>query len=197
MPFTCIYILYTFEHFHTYKFNPRISNLIWWFAVLYAMMKVKVRPVQEDDSDILLEWRNDEDVRRQSFNTEVISKDNHDSWFSKVLSSTSTLLLIAEGPKKARLGQIRFDIDQVRGEVTVNISIAKEHRGKKISEEVLRTALSYLKKERTFLKVLAFVKANNFPSKRMFERVGFKVLKTEPYRGSNTVFYVLNPNQIR
>jgi RimJ/RimL family protein N-acetyltransferase len=161
------------------------------------MVKVKIRRATEEDREILLEWRNDEEVRRQSFTTEIIPAETHNEWFAKVLSSKNTLLLMAQDLKKKPIGQVRFDLDPVQGEVLVNISIAKGSRGKGISEEVLRTALSYLKKERSFLKVIALVKAQNRPSLQMFERVGFKVLKTEPYRGSNTVFYVLNPKDIR
>jgi RimJ/RimL family protein N-acetyltransferase len=161
-------------------------------------MKITVRRATIKDQDQLLGWRNDKEVRNQSFTTKIISRNSHAKWLSKVLLSKNHVLLIAHGPKKEPIGQVRFDIKHTVA--TVNISIEKAFRGKGISKDVLKTALKYLFKiNRTspLEKVVALVKVGNTSSMMMFERAGFKKVRTGKHNGIDTVFYCLVPGKLK
>ena len=45
--------------------------------------EIRMRKANENDVDTYFRWTNDEEVRRNSFNTTQINYDNHVAWFKK------------------------------------------------------------------------------------------------------------------
>ena len=47
------------------------------------MSEIKLRPVTKEGADIILEWRNDNESRENSFSKDIISHDDYMSWFDR------------------------------------------------------------------------------------------------------------------
>ena len=54
---------------------------------------MKLRPAVMDDAEIVLEWRNDETTRNNSFSKDIISLDVHKKWYKNKLDDSLTKLV--------------------------------------------------------------------------------------------------------
>ena len=79
---------------------------------------VLIREATSADEAPLLEWRNDETVRRASRNSDRIAPGEHHAWLASVLADTNRLLLIGERGG-APAGVVRFDVTGTQAEVSI------------------------------------------------------------------------------
>src|ERR1700754_741766 len=82
-----------------------------------------------EDINLLFDWANDDEVRRNSINTNRISFEEHEIWFNKMLTSPDCLMLILEINQEPA-GQLRFDHNESEGNWKIGFSIAKKFRGR-------------------------------------------------------------------
>jgi RimJ/RimL family protein N-acetyltransferase len=124
------------------------------------------------DEQRLLEWRNDPEVRAQSFSAEEVDRQAHSDWFAGRLADPATLILIVEdddGP----VGQVRLD-DAGEGVAEVHVALAPSARGRGYGREALALAAREARAELGAHTVLAKVKAGNERSLRTFRAAGFE-----------------------
>lgn len=135
-----------------------------------------IREATLDDAKLYFEWANDPVVRQMAFHTEPILWENHIRWFkSKVDSPKSHLLLCYHG--KSPIGQVRFDILE-GGEAEIDISVAKEGRGKGYGKAMLKAAIEYEHCMNEIQSFVSEVKEENASSNRMFLSCGFEKIRT-------------------
>ena len=67
----------------------------------------QLRPIQESDLEIVLEWRNSERVRSNMYTDHIISLDEHKSWFLHIENDESVSYHICEYNYKS-IGVIYF-----------------------------------------------------------------------------------------
>lgn len=134
-------------------------------------MCIILRPVKEDDCDLLFKWVNEKEVRQMSFDTTPILYENHKDWFYKsLLSSLSHLFIICADEKP--VGQIRIDIEKNEG--IISYSIDKNYRGHGYGSEVLQKIIGELKKQKIDVcKLTAKVKYCNEASIRAFQKASY------------------------
>ena len=72
------------------------------------------------------------------------------------------------------IGQVRFDISE-SGEAEIDISIAKEHRGKGLGKSMLKAAIEYEKCMNGIRTFVSEVKEDNISSNKMFTACGFSL----------------------
>jgi RimJ/RimL family protein N-acetyltransferase len=80
-----------------------------------------MREANTGDEAKILEWRNDEHIRRFSSNSSNIAASAHVAWYQTVLAASDRQLLIgddASGP----VGVVRFDHDGDRAEVSIYLT---------------------------------------------------------------------------
>lgn len=131
-----------------------------------------------NDAQLLLDWRNDELTRLNSFNNEVISLENHLNWFQKSLLSPNREIYIAE-IKGFPIGTIRVDINDDNSK-ELSWTVAPSQRGKGYGNLILNTFIS------THPSVyIAQIKEENLPSIKMVKKNGFVLLSKE---NSNLTF---------
>ena len=130
------------------------------------------------DAQLLLEWRNDELTRLNSFNSEIVSLEDHLNWFQKSLSSPNREIYIAE-IKGFPIGTIRVDINEDSSK-ELSWTISPSQRGKGYGSLILNTFLSLYPSTYT-----AQIKEENTPSVKMVKKNGFTLLSKE---GSNLTF---------
>lgn len=140
--------------------------------------RVRIEPATFTDEAALLALANDDLVRRMSFSSERIARDEHHRWLCRVLGDPNVLLLVArDGGRLA--GQVRFDMDA--SQAAVSISLTVPYRGLGLARLILEDAISLLRSTRPEIETLvAWVKADNVASCAFFESAGFEA--TNPAR---------------
>ncbi len=129
------------------------------------------RHVEWKDRELLFEWANDSEVRRQSFHTESILWEEHVHWFEDKMHSPDSDLLIwvEDGVDK---GMLRLDYENEKAQVSY--SVEKDQRGKGTASRLIDALSAYVKKEMPDIHTLvAEVKAENRFSRRIFEKCGY------------------------
>lgn len=140
---------------------------------LSPSMPLKIRTAELADELLVLDWANDPLVRRNSFIKSQIQPNSHRQWFySRLQNSVGCKLYIIETQAGVPIGQVRFE----RGEGMdweIHFGLWVGARGRDLGSKVVKLALESLRNENEVAKVVGFVKPDNTPSKRVFERLGF------------------------
>jgi RimJ/RimL family protein N-acetyltransferase len=141
-------------------------------------------------SDLLLyfEWSNDADVREQSFQNDIISLDNHTTWFNNKLLDSNCVMLVFENELKIPIGQIRFQKENDSAFV-IGISVAKEQRGKGYASILLTQSSNYFLEENPEKIINAYIKENNIGSILSFKKAGFSLANELIIEGNKSVLY--------
>ncbi len=131
---------------------------------------LRVRDASMDDCLPLLRWRNDPATRAVSRTTEAVGLDAHAPWLERTLAREDRELFIAH-TSNGPVGMVRFDADGSAWEVSINL--APETRGRGLARKVLSEAESLFFRRHPGSSVLAYVRADNAPSMRLFDRAGY------------------------
>ena len=129
-----------------------------------------LRRVKPEDKELILSWANDPEVRRSSFDSNVISPAQHQKWFSEKLGSPDTLMFIFENQQKPT-GLVRLEKDKDR--VELSYLIAPEERGKGLASKMLDMAISQKRKIWGSRVIFASVIDDNIVSKNALLAAGF------------------------
>jgi UDP-2,4-diacetamido-2,4,6-trideoxy-beta-L-altropyranose hydrolase len=133
---------------------------------------MRIRRATYDDAMDVFDWRNDEQTRAMSKNSDIIDKDRHLAWFSAAISDPQRLILIGEFCQE-KIGMVRFDYVDNGWDVSINVSPSM--RGKGYGSSLLKEALRLLRNMGELGTVHAEVKTTNAPSVKVFEKCGFVI----------------------
>ena len=112
---------------HTFYFNEPIMR----FAKL-------------SDVDLYYKWVNNSEVRKNSFNQDVIKYENHINWFTAKINSENCFFYLFCNKDLTPIGQVRIDKNE---ETVIDVSIDENQRGKLYSPKILKMACEdFLKK---------------------------------------------------
>lgn len=141
-----------------------------------GMDAVEVRLATEDDSENIFEWRNSPQIRTVSRESNPISREEHQRWFSSVLNNSERVLLIGQRNGSA-VGVVRFDVQGNAAEVSIYL-VPGTHPPRQGSL-LLKSAEAWLKANHPQVAdVRANVKGGNIRSERMFMGCGYLVEST-------------------
>ena len=137
-----------------------------------ATPTVALRAVRDDDSLMLLEWRNDPVAVRFSASGRGVTAAEHERWFARVRGdqSASMLWIVEEGGTP--VGQVRVDVDEGVG--IVSIAIAVEHRGRGLGPLALGAMVTEVSAGGKVEVLRALAHPDNSRSMRAFEAAGFR-----------------------
>lgn len=145
----------------------------------------KIRRLQYDDLEDILQWRNSESVRKSMFDTGVISWETHLAWFEKYRDSDEKILLVYEDDHEL-IGYISltklFSGKVAEWSFHVN---PKAPRGS--GKQTCQAAINYAFSNCGILKISAQVIASNEKSLALHRRLGFVeegVLKRQYFDGN-------------
>lgn len=124
------------------------------------------RKAEKDDTVLLFNWANDNDVRQNAVNKQPVQWDGHVAWFNNKLQSPSSNIFILELNDQA-VGQVR--LDEENGSWWIDYSIDKKFRGYGLGTVILEKALRTVKGK----KIDAIVKEGNEASAKVFQKLGF------------------------
>ena len=124
------------------------------------------------DSRLYFDWANDPDTRQQSFNSAPIPLDAHEAWFTRKVADPNALMLIVETEMGEPIGQVRLE-KQPDNEVIVGVSLDKAFRGRGLASQLILEACEVCQEKWGDVPISAYIKPDNQPSIRAFERAGF------------------------
>jgi RimJ/RimL family protein N-acetyltransferase len=130
---------------------------------------LSLRELRFDDKKLTFEWANDPHTRTNSFDTNPIPFENHSNWFDSKLKDNNSWYYIGEINGES-VGLVRFD--KKENKIVIGISIDKKFRGKKLASILLEKGCEIVS-QKTELPIVAYIKKDNIPSIKSFERAGF------------------------
>ena len=134
--------------------------------------ELRLRPLRENDCQLLFEWANDLAARAASFHPAPISWEEHTVWFAERVRDPQSVVYIGENETGTAVGQVRF---QLRGEsALLSVSVAPQFRGGGWGRELVTFATRSLAREHPVSSIDALVKPDNEASIRLFEKSGFQ-----------------------
>lgn len=134
--------------------------------------RFSLREATLDDSRLLWDWVNNSEVRKNSFNQEKISWEDHCNWLQNKLCGESECIYIVENDLGEPAGQIRFDYkDDAKAEI--DFSVAQEFRGHSLGVFLLINGVRLFLKAHPLVDIHGVVKASNISSIKSFCNAGF------------------------
>ena len=129
-----------------------------------------LREVEIADENLLLNWANEHETRRWSFNSSIILPMEHKKWFSNNLENKNVLMWILEYDHTPA-GLVRLEKDN--NEVVLNYMIAFHSRGKGLASKMLKMAMNEIKNYWQNVKLLAYTLPENIASIESLKKAGF------------------------
>lgn len=150
-----------------------------------------LRKATLEDANLIYEWANDPESRRNSYNQELIAYDDHISWFSKKVKDPHTYFFIFNNKEGIAVGQIRIEMKE-KNTAVISISIDKNSRGKGYAAEMIRTASDVYIKEHPNVKIEAYVFQNNVASAKSFLKAGYVLFDSKEIKSIASHIYHYN-----
>lgn len=148
---------------------------------------LKIRPVSDDDCRLLWEWVNEPQGRVFAFNPETVSWEEHQQWFRRKRSDPSCFLFVLVDENASPVGQVRFDMEP-DNKAVIAITIGADYRGLGYGTEAIRLICDYLRRNGSAAEAVAYIKPNNAPSIRAFQKAGFSHQGKRLVRGQEAVW---------
>ncbi len=133
---------------------------------------IRLRNAKISDIDDLFKWRNDPVVRKNFFNTNPVSWDEHKKWFEvKSQDADTTIYMAHYGENK--IGSIRFENKSEA--IKLSVMLNPDFLGKGLGAEVIRLAAKkFMSEKETRKPLIAEIKKDNITSIKAFQKAGFK-----------------------
>ncbi len=136
--------------------------------------KLTLREARFEDAFLLWEWRNEESVRRVSFDSEPIVFEKHAAWLTRKLADTQSKIYIFECQEKP-IAQVRFDGNVENNTANISIIVDVSARGFGWGGRIIRLAVQTYQEQFLQRTIIAFIKPENQASIRAFENAGFSL----------------------
>jgi len=167
-----------FTHEATLKQHCRFEGEYIDVLIHSKINNLYLRVATLSDIDLTFRWASDPEVRKYSFNTEIITKSGHLEWFKNKLSDDNCIYLILEDSLGNALGSIRMD---KMGQVgVISYLLDPRFHGKGLGTSIIRLLEDYIIKMSEDINVLVGnVMESNIASVKIFEKLKYKQIKEE------------------
>ncbi|MCR5209305.1 MAG: GNAT family N-acetyltransferase [Lachnospiraceae bacterium] len=143
-------------------------------------MGIFLRKALETDCRLYFNWANDSAVRAASFSQDEIKWDDHVKWFKKKLKDEDAELFVCMDFLRP-LGQVRIERDEDDPvKAYISYSIDEALRGRGVGKKMLILAEKEIGgADNGINKLVAKVKPENKASLKVFEALGYDVVRSE------------------
>ncbi len=133
---------------------------------------INLRKAEIADANDIFEWRNHPDIRKSSFNQELLSWEEHEKWFMAKLKDPDTTVYMAYY-KKEKIGTIRFESKE--SVIKTSVMLNPLFLGKGLGSQVIKLGVEeYIKEKKPKKSLIAEIKKENIASQKAFTKAGFK-----------------------
>jgi [ribosomal protein S5]-alanine N-acetyltransferase len=148
---------------------------------------INFRLATSNDVSLYFDWANDEEVRRQSFQTKLIDFETHTNWFAERLGDDLCHLLVFETVNQIPVGQVRLE-QRDGNDCIIGLSVDKTYRGKRLAIEMINAATGYYFALFPNSRILAYVKKDNKASLQSFLKADFEIEREDLiYSGKESI----------
>jgi UDP-2,4-diacetamido-2,4,6-trideoxy-beta-L-altropyranose hydrolase len=149
---------------------------------------ITLRTAESSDIHDIYELSNENEIRKNSFNTNPIKFKDHETWFKNKIEDHDHIFLIIKSGTDF-LGQVRFDLEE--DSATISISITKNFRELGLGRKILEKSIEYLKVNAPHIKIIkAYIKESNQKSVKLFEKMSFKNRENFWMKNQDALLYV-------
>jgi UDP-4-amino-4,6-dideoxy-N-acetyl-beta-L-altrosamine N-acetyltransferase len=141
---------------------------------------LNLRPLTLDDAPMILEWRNSDAVAPFMFRSDPIPYDEHQIWFSKVLSDSDTAIYRIMEKSDVPVGFVSIsEIDEKRKTCEWGGYLAPSvPRGSGLGKALLYMSANVAFEKFQLDEIVVEVIISNDVAKRLYESIGFEIQKT-------------------
>ena len=143
-------------------------------------MSLRLREAGPSDAYALWVWANDPETRASVASRAEIAWDTHVAWLLSQLGNPCALVWIGELDASQPVGTIRFDTTDNWGTARLSYTIAPESRGRGLGREIVALGVARLRELRPVARVWADVGETNGRSRRIFERLSWRLERPAP-----------------
>ena len=136
--------------------------------------RLQLRSAVIADLELTLEWVNNPEIRRYSFNKDYVEFERHNNWFKEKIASKNTLYFIALF-NSIEVGSFRAD--KINKEVVVSFLLDPKFQGLGLGHLLLASGVSEIMSKWKSISVIGFVQPENITSAKLFEGLGFKKIE--------------------
>lgn len=137
-------------------------------------MSIHVRNVTLADSELILEWRNHENSRKNSTNNRVIDKEEHEKWYQNRIKQVENQSFWIFSDENSQLGYVRFDRSHgAKNTFEISICINPEFQNLGHGSEILAKSVFMHFEKYPTSKIIARVNRNNSSSFSLFTKANF------------------------
>lgn len=137
---------------------------------------VTLRPVADEDCEIMFEWQSAPGARRYSRNPQAPTRSEHEKWFRSKMADPGCVMNIVQHAGRP-VGVLRYDWRKTEEWFEVSMLIASEHQGQGVGVAALELGKQLL---RSF-DVVAEVDPANSRSAALFNRAGYSRVDDRHY----------------
>ena len=142
---------------------------------------IDLRPIREDDCELLWGWANDPDVRAASFSSEIITWEQHVRWFKSRMGDQHCLIYLAMTSEGMPIGQARFD--RMGDEIQISVSVTKEFRDRGYGSRIIELASQRAFDVADINQIDSYIRIENEASKRAFMNAGYEEMGLTTIKG--------------
>jgi UDP-2,4-diacetamido-2,4,6-trideoxy-beta-L-altropyranose hydrolase len=149
---------------------------------------LRIRRATTADCKALWELANDPVVRASAFSPASIPWEDHVAWLESKMRTATCHILIGE-LEGAVAGQVRID-ERPDGEGEIDVSIAREFRGKGLGSRLIDLAVRELFASTAMARIHAYILPQNAASQQAFESAEFQRAGEERIKGHRALHYL-------
>lgn len=137
---------------------------------------ISLRPARPDDSDMVLEWRNEPFVYAHSNSGKPVKPSDHRVWFAKQVNHAISRLFIIishEGPSHHAVGVVRYELNKDLSSICMSIFLPEKFTGNGYGTAAIKECCREIRERWPTAKISAEIKHENKASRKAFTRAGF------------------------
>lgn len=138
---------------------------------------IYLRLMEWEDTDLIIRWRNLDEVRRRFIYRAEFTREGHEAWIHNYINTGRAVqFIICDKENDKPLGSVYIrDIDRTHHKAEYGIFIGEESaRGRGIGTAAARLCLKYCKEKEGLHRVFLRVFSDNEPAIRSYEKAGFQ-----------------------
>jgi RimJ/RimL family protein N-acetyltransferase len=141
--------------------------------------KISLRCLETEDLPLIMQWRNQQHVRRYFFQKALLSKADQLKWYERYLGDSEREIFIAEshehGTPIGMIGLYQIDLLNRKAEIGSTIVGDRSMWGKGIAKEMLELLLEYSFVDLGMNRLYSYAIAENIGSIRAKQKCGFQL----------------------